>query len=275
MNWLVALAIAAAAPLGQTPDPVGTVLDVQGQWILEGKPPVTLERGTPLPSGGRIRPPQTPKPGDRLLGALVPDADSTQTLRVNCDTRGACSRNVQLPTLPPSSLASSVFRHVREAFVLMFRDKALLASTMARADDGPRDAVVRVESGAVDLTPAVAELPNQQYIARFSPVEPPGDSTKPVESAAFMPGRSQSVRARDLRPGLYRLELVVAGEYTRAGADAWVYAAEASRFESATDAFKRASRTADGWRDAVDVSTRRAFLRAFLLSLARDPSLRR
>jgi hypothetical protein len=256
-------------------DPVGTVIDVQGRWTLEGSPPITLERGTPLPSGGRIRPPQPPQPGDRLQAVFVFDGDNTRVMRVMCDVGGECARPVELPSLPGSYRLTAQFTRIREAISLFISDNSLFALRRARADGQLREAVVRVEAGVVDLTPALGELPNQRYIAGFTAVTRSATPSNPVESLPFSLNRRETVRVEGLRPGVYRLELIVAGESTRAGPEVWVLVTDRARYADATNAFDLAVRSTESWKDGADAGTRQAFLRAFLLNLMADPTIGR
>jgi hypothetical protein len=267
------LAGLVACLLSAAQDPVGTVLEVKGKWILDDTPVIALERGSPLPGGGRIRPPQPPMPGDHLLVVFVFDGDHTRTLRLSCDKR-ECERVVDLPTLPASYRLAAQVRRVRDALSLLLTDNSFFALRRARDDDSLRDAVVRVADGVVDLTPAIVQLPNQRYVARFTPITKAGDSAKPIESTVFTSARAQAVRGDGLRPGAYKLELMVDGEYTRSGPEVWILAVNAGSFPAAAEAFTQAGKASESLQDA-GAATRHAFLRAFLLNLAADNSIGR
>ena len=163
----------------------------------------------------------------------------------------------------------------RDALSLLLTDNSLFALRRARDDESLRDGVVRVSDGAIDLTPAIIQLPSQRYIARLTEINRSGAAPKPIESAVFNSTRVQSVRVDGLRPAAYRLELVVAGEYSRTGPEVWILAVDGARFPAATAAFAQAAGEAAESFDDAGTVTRQGFLRAFLLSLAADTTIGR
>jgi len=262
---LFALAAAAPGAVAQPGEEIGVVTSVDGTWY----------RGTPgTPPVG---------PGNRLLrgDTLAIRAGFTarkyvtgvlrggRHVRFTCPARGICRAFVPADSLRnrarvPRSLAALV-----DGVVGLFtREHPAYAEGIVRGDAPASEAVLRLQGGALDVSPVLRGGRAGTYHLRFRPLRgPPGAEGEPPAVVSWDGEREANLPAGALISGLYEVEVRAGGAAGRPGAHAWVLLAE-DGFEARERAFRGVQQLVAEWSGASEAE-RRAFLRATLDCLAR------
>lgn len=251
---------------------VGHVLDLEGQWYLDGRPGQALARGGELPPGGVIR---IPSPSQ--FAFIVVRYNDNQIITKRCRNSGECAQPILLPRAIPHE--ASYFEIFTEKFMKVFRSNPVSPSVNAgRSPDGIlREAVVQLRDGQVDLAPVFTEMKAGTYYLRLE--RKAGDdqtanseSTKPI-AVTWSPARSSTL-ALPLQPGLYEMVLM---EKRGAGfrptlATAWFLAGDVEQYANAVGQFCEATRLTATWQGKVSEGTVRDYLRSFLMQLSTQPT---
>jgi hypothetical protein len=256
--------------------PVGYVLEVEGAWTVSGQP---IKAGQALAGGSLVTNPQA-NDFDRIVitnpdGALLLLAECRNKQCSPCVKSGDCKGMlVPLPSTPaPSSRTSEsttsmVFRVVSD-MIWSKPEKYVFARVRG---ESLNDAVLHLNSGRIDLAPALSDIERGMYGVRFRtlPVEkrPSAEWVSETVSLNWDPAKPADVLVPGLRPGLYQIVLTRPGSPGDAGAmSAWVLVADADFSKLGAD-FKSATSTASSWSDSVAPETTKAYLRASLEYLA-------
>jgi hypothetical protein len=251
---------------------VGYVLDVEGQWYLDGRPGQALARGAELPPSGVIR---IPSPSQ--FAFIVVRYSDNQITTKRCRNSGECVQPILLPRAVPHQ--ASYFDIFTEKFMKAFRSDPVAPSVNAgRSPDGVlREAVVQLRDGQVDLAPVFAEMKGGTYYLRLE--RKAGDdqtansgSTKPIE-VMWNPANSSTL-ALPLQPGLYEMVLM---EKRGTGfrptlATAWFLVGDVEQYANAVGQFCEATRLTATWQGKVSEGTMRDYLRSFLMQLSTQPT---
>jgi hypothetical protein len=257
------LALAAGAPnaTAQSGEEIGVITSVDGTWY----------RGTPrTPAVG---------PGNRLfhMDTLTIHADFTARKHVSAVLRGgrhvrfACpAQGVCRGFIPADSLGGGS-RLVDGVVGLFTRELPKYAEGIVRGDPPANEAVLRLRGGALDVAPVLQGGREGTYLLRFRPLREPSESEGELPAIVSWDGvREANLPVHALVPGLYEVEVRVAGTAERPGAHAWVLLVE-DGFEAREQAFRGVQQLVAGWSGATETE-RRAFLRATLDCLAHAAS---
>lgn len=264
--------ISSASPVtAQKPGtPVGYVLEVEGEWYLNGDTSAALKRWQRLPPAGTIRV-KAPAPGARIvvagLGGKVIDGR-------DCDADG-CS---QLIKLPGGDARRSPLRVALDATLNLLwgsPDRYALARIRA-VPSALSEGVVRLDGKVVDFGPVLRQTGHYYVRWRARPrAGSPGDWSGTV-GLRKEPDRPALLTVSNFKPGLYEVNLqrLENGSY-ETFASAWVLVTLPHRYADAAASFQDAVALTQQWGDTVEPTTARQFLRAHLDYLAQQTSGKR
>jgi hypothetical protein len=241
---------------------VGLVLDVKGDWVLfnNGQTIGKVERGQGIPQGSTVRP---EPPGS---GWVVIHLNNDDVIRCEAGNLGRCRRPLV------SGKSSSSGRFWAAIVNIVLGRGVIFEETLVRAPKGkgPQEAVMRLDGGQVDLSPAFQQAPPGRYHLLFTHVErdAPRESFAPV-TLNWKPGIPSKVSVRGLSPGLYRLLLLdeTKGDEP-SGVEAWVLISDAERFPESATAFREAVTWSEKWNARGSRDAQSIFQRAYLNYLA-------
>lgn len=261
------MVVALAAPLAAADRPmesVGFVLDVAGQWTLDGAPAAGLRVGQALPAGATLRA-RAAQPRWRIVIAL---SDGSTLARTCGEPVGACGEALTMPAAAHSqtgfwgralAAASSLFAHPQERY----------ASTLSRGGGG-EDGVARLEAGALSVEGVLAGLPAGSYQVTLRPL---ASQIEAVASSYKAPGGGH-LAAPGLKPGLYELRASPQTDPDRSSS-VWVLVVEPAAYQAAWESFESARATANSWATDARAAAVRSFLRAYLEELANQMDARK
>jgi hypothetical protein len=263
------LAILVFASQARAGANIGRVLDVSGEWRLweNGRDVGKIEIGQTVTSMSTARPLSDE-------GLLVIHLIDDRVIRCEVGNLGACARPLVL-----NGGSAGRGRFFKAIAYLFIRQPELYELVMARGreEDSPREAVVVLERGAVDLGPVFETMPESRYHLRFSPVRQ--DATrKKFDPFVFdwRKGASSKVTVAGLTPGLYRILLLDESKDDEpTGADAWILVSDAGQFPKVSAKFQQAVEWSREWHEGSARRAERTFLRAYLDSLTKPPVSRR
>jgi hypothetical protein len=245
------LALTAAAAGGQ--DDVGFVLEMRGQWLVEGTPPRAIAEGDRLPAEAKVRPKEPDAKAKKKGGAAPALTVSLYTGKAAVYTGPAT-----LPPRPSASLANRVWE------VVTGKGMGGYAHLLSRALGD--DAVARLDGETLDLTPVLKGPATDDYRLRFDRLVPGGGGA-PVEVKVAR--GATSCRADGLLPGLYEVT-VLASEGREAGRT-WVLFTPPSGYDRAARTYAEAVALSEKWDPNVSPRAVTRFRRACLWSLAEHP----
>jgi hypothetical protein len=265
LGALVLVAAASAAGTVEGQSPIGTVFEIRGRWIIEGEPPRVLATGSSLPSNGVIRPPGSPQSDDFLSIVYV----SGDPVRFQCPDD--CRHPVRLKSYPDIQRLRSWTDRIAIVERLFFGNPQRYVSALTRGGN-LTDAVLRLDGDQVDVAGILTDVSRGSYSLRFRSLPGAEGAAATRESGTFTwDGQGPAIpTVRELVPDLYDVELIewTSGQGTATGARGWVLLRDATRYRDDARAFDEAQAVTAKWVDVVSSTTRRAFLRSFLDSLA-------
>lgn len=250
---------------------VGHVLDIEGDWLLDGRANQSLGKGEELPGGGVIR---IHSPSSYAF-IIVRYADN-QIVKRYCRNRGECDQPILLPRVvqQQSSFLGSI---VARGMAMFRRDPVSPSVNAGRSADGTlREAVLQIKDGQIDLSNVFSEMKNGDYdvlVARRMPdgkaLE--GGTTKQMQ-VKWDSGKATTAAAINLQAGLYELTLLEkrGGELKPTLTTAWFLASNPEQYAQTAAQFDEAARLTATWKKDVSEATARSFLRAFLIDLASE-----
>ena len=258
----VALLVTPAV-VGQ--EPVGYVLDIDGDWYLTKNS--LLKKGSALPSEGLIN---AGSPDDVNNYIVIADRNGRIFERRNCRDPRACERPIRLPKLMQNS-PSLAARIVDAVMGLWVSDPARYRTFGVRGEAASlREAVVLMADGFVNLSRPFGTIKEGEYLIRF--VDPSDQRVvlMPVR-VRVAPGVQPSIAAGTLVPGLYEIQLLdkYSSEPQAVGTEAWILVSRPSDYERYVSSFDQAVKVTKGWSN-VDKTTISGFLRTYLAHLAQD-----
>jgi hypothetical protein len=247
---------------------IGYVVDLEGRWLLNDNAGRVLSKGNQIPAGAVISA-DSPSQYDYIviadLGGHIMASRRCRTSR--CDSPLALPRSAA----PQPSTIGVVLQTVMN---LLWGEPARYSVHRVRDGELP-DAVVRLKSGKVDLSPVFKQMKKESYQLEWRPL-PPHDSPATARALKplrfdWNPARPKDIAAPDLRPGLYLLSLLEPNgkELTDTHINAWVLVADPAAYDGSTNSFRQAAQLASGWGTNVSPESARSFLRAYLDHLAR------
>jgi len=252
------------------PRPIGFVLEVTGTWEAVAAEPWRIRDGDQLFPGTRIRP------------AASVAASPTDSITI-CLYDGQTKVYRDAVTLPkkrdPSKwnlMWSAVFGHYRHGY----------ASAISRGEDGLLDGVLGLSGETVDLAPMFEDVVDGSYRVELRKAEKRESSSAQAINWTFAQAPLGSVSVAwsfkqpprintgSLKPGLYEATLFEKRNpdvEKTVGAPAWILVCGSPEATGNAKAYAEAVQLTESWNangeDKVSPSAKRAFLRAYLVSL--------
>lgn len=261
------------------PEPIGFVLEVNGAWEVVADPPRRIRNGDRIFPGTSIR------KVDSVPGART---DSVSVCFYNGQTevyKDEAAMPGSRDAKPASRLWTAVFGHYRHGY----------SSAISRGDDQLIDAVVGLQDGSADFSPALANLDSGSYSVELrqserkkSPESGGGEWVflkQPIRTLPFTkeekPGQAQTLRIDNLNPGLVELTLRSAkedGQKETIVGTAWVLVCDQENVQRYSDDYAEALKLTASWagnnegEEKVPDSAKTAFLRSYLISQLEEQS---
>src|SRR5687767_2384180 len=185
---------------------VGLVLDLRGQWLLEGPPAAGLRIGQALPAGGRLR--NLDPIGSDFITVLL--YDGQRTLSRSCRKTPDCAAPIVLPGAAVEDpvwtralrALGALFPHQTETLVPTLSREVLLADETVQA----REAVIPLTAEGLDLAALLAGSAPGAYRVTFEPIghAPGRPAASPAHAAQveLRAGAQPVARLPGLAPGL-------------------------------------------------------------------------
>lgn len=258
-----------AAPLAAIAAPAGFVLDLRGEWRLEGAT-TALAVGSEVPAGGVLR---AAKPETRPAITIVASSTGQILLAKKCAAAKDCGGPVPVPVAQAGSEAPGAMAVLLEKVAARLRGSpTLYVATITRGERPVADAVLELADGRLALAPALGGSAPGTYEVALRPLPCPGGrecaSLELGSNYRWNPASASPLEAPGVAPGLYELELTrAAPEYLPGPNTAWVRVSTGDRHAKDIAAWKAARDLVAGWGTAVDPATRQVFLRGVLASL--------
>jgi hypothetical protein len=265
---LALLAALCLPPATYAQRDAGVVIDIAGHWVLGGTG--ELSRGQRVPAGGRVSV-VSPTEHDYIVIANL-NGDVMESRR--CRNPGECDRPMNLPGL--TRARPSTFRVILDAGMRLLLGRPNEFSRHgSRGVEPLPDGVVQLSSGKVALAPLFRGKDRGTYYVRLRPAA--AGATPQGWAGPFAldwgPRARGTVAWRDLRPGLYEVDLMDAkGSSSLADDDyAWVLVESGREYRAARSSFEQARALTRKWGREVSDEASMSFLRAYLKHLAEPP----
>jgi len=261
------LALAVAGLHGQQPQIVAHVLDVKGDWRLDGSTG-GVKAGQGLAAGARITA-TTPHAGDGIT--IVHDDDMSRQ-RVPCDGKAndPCRNPVVIagPTSSEPSGMSQVKNMLQSALAVLLNKPPAITSHYAMTLSRGADSVRELEAvAALDPAQGVTPPPPPQDMAAgtytFS-IAHAGDAASSSEKTVTLTSegtwRPFSIDA----PGLYEVT-ILNGDQEKV-ANLMLLVTAPAKYNEERDKFEALRKAADTWTGQDAASDEHLVLRAFLVA---------
>jgi hypothetical protein len=262
VSWCVAAAIVIPCTYGQQ-QVAAHVLDVKGDWRLEGAAAVSAGQG--LNAGAKISATSN-RPGDALT--VVRDEDMSRT-HVECD--GLATNPCRNPVVVPGSVApsQSEFKNIVQAAisVLLSRPPAIsshYALTLTRGEVTVQEfeAVVALDPAEGIVLPAAPEdMPAGPYTVSIARA---GEKPSPAVQTLQLTSEGTWLPLPWNAPGLFELSLFNADGAQVA--DVMLLLALPAQYPAQREAFDAMKSRTAIWTGTNARSDEHLFLRSFLLS---------
>jgi hypothetical protein len=259
--------LAAVAIQAQQPQTVAHVLDVQGDWRIDGTT-TTIAAGQALSAGNRIVA-TAPKAGNAIT--ILRDDDMSRQ-RVACDGTATDPCRTPIVISDPSASQPSAMTQLKGIMqaavsVLLNKPPAIsthYAMTLSRGADTIREleAVAALDpSQGVAPPPPPQDMPAGVYTFSIAHADNPSSSTDmSVTLTSDGNWRPVSITA----PGLYEVSILNADQ--EKVADLMLLVAAPADYEQERDKFTSLKNVAEGWTGPDARNDEHLLLRAFLLS---------
>jgi hypothetical protein len=258
-----------AAPLAALASPAGFVLELRGEWRLEGTT-AALAVGSEVPAGGVMR---NGKPTARDSITIVASRTGKLLLATKCAAARDCEGPVAIPPAAAQDEAPGAMAALLEKVAARLRGSPThYVATITRSERVLSDAVVELAGGHLAMAPALAGVATGIYEVALRPLPCPGGrDCAPIELASdyrWDPAAARPLPARGVAPGLFELEATPsASAYMPQPSHAWVRVSTGERFARNAAAYRAAQELVTGWGSEAGPAVRQTFLRGVLASL--------
>jgi len=261
-----------AGPPEDKDHPIGFVVDLAGDWVLE-------------PGGGVIQLGQGILPNVRIR-ALDPDSGSSKIVialadatlwRYSCEAEGSCGLPISLPSLPETPRLSERFQKVVQ-YMLKNRNRIAILCTRSGTGEsgGPHlllteGLVPLLPDGTFPIEPCILKIQDGEYALRLYAVR--SDATihpeeEPIELTILHRDGKTSIRmSRPCRTGLYEMvpedQDLPGHKFSNLGT--LVYVAGEEQMKHLSEDFRLAVHTADRWKKSQEEGLACQYVRASLL----------
>jgi hypothetical protein len=269
-RWKRALGLGFIVLIGaaslQAQQKFGYVLDVKGDWIVNGNGAAKLYKGSSLSVGSVIT---AANPSDSSGYIVLADRSGNVFDKRSCNA-GGCGNAIRLPATigGQQSMAS---RLLGAAMALVYHEPSKYASFVSRGAD-LQEAVVKLNGRKLDLNQVFKNMPADRYLVRFEKIGKEKKDTGALKPLPFTWGAKKPamLNAGDLSPGLYRVSILEVsllepdGGNEPTGNEAWVLVTTPNNFAKAAPSFDAALNVTRQWGASVKQNAVRQFLRASL-----------
>ncbi len=251
-----AIGLGAASVFAQ--QNVGYVLDIEGNWVLNGSN--ALSQGEKLPAAGSIR----LNSSSRSNRIVIADLRGEVIIKRDCAVDN-CTRAFSLPRqAPPSSMWNAAFDTVMEMIWGAPNRYSVHRSRSGELSDG----VLKLSGETVDFSPFLSNQ-GEQYL-RWQLVSQNKDDShtwsQPIKLDKFA-----IVSASDFKPKLYIFELMRRmGNNYETTSSAWILVTNKANYEKTKSSFQQAKELTEKWGSNVKPETVRLYFQAKLDDLARQ-----
>src|SRR5713226_600236 len=178
----------------------GYVLDIRGEWILNGNSAARLSKGSALNVGGVIT---AANPADSGSYIVVADRSGNIFEKRNCGA-AECTKPIRLPNSVGEE-RSLVSRLIGAAMALVSNEPAKYSSFVSRGAD-LREAVVKLSNEQLDLREVFKNMPSNRYLVRFEQISkdrPASSQTLKPFAFGWDPRKPAPLVTHGVGPGLY------------------------------------------------------------------------
>ena len=235
----------------------GYVIEVRGDWLLNGRSQVKASQKVPV--GGAIRR-RSSSPDDRiqiadLRGQLIPSASQ--------DCRNRCSGVISLASSRTHGAASQDRGYIERILAAITGSSLLPSWTNRQARGGDlSDGVLRVDGEKIDIGPIIKREGEQ--LLKWRRIDPNGQWSQPV--------RLSNTVLSGFEAGVYDFALVRSnGTDFETVATSRVLVSKKEKFDSDLDAFNEMKKVVAGWGDAVSAEAKRSYLQGSLRAIQLNP----
>ena len=266
ISWCVVTAIFAL--YGQQPQTAAHVLDLRGEWRLDGASQLVVA-GEGLIGGSRVTAASN-QPGDAIT--IVRDEDLTRT-RIVCD--GSPANPCRNPTVVQGASSAagegqSRFKGLVQAAIAALLSEAPAigshyASTLTRGLESVQEseAVVALDpTQGIVLPPAPAEMPAGRYTISIARV---GDTSSASRQTGVLTSEGEWRPLLLESTGLYEVSIVKANE--EQVADLMLLVVPLARLQAQRETFDAMKSRAGAWTGPSARADEHRFLRGYLLSV--------
>ncbi len=266
---LVLLGLAAAAQ-GEDDRSIGFVLEMAGNWTVNG---TALRMGQALPPGGELRAARAnSRQASSHVAVVLLDS---KVIRLACAKDKPCD-----PYRLPASLvkSSSLFERISAAAANLFGERPeRYTPTITRSEkDAPErylETVVKLEDGKVGIAPLMRGLPDGQYGLSFRRTSEAdaGTSGVPVAFQWQSTRDDLPVSVDQLSPGLYSVTIRALAESDESckTENGWTLVVAGQDYDRASNDLRQIRDAVSSWQ-GVSEAGKRSFLRVSLEVLSRQ-----
>ncbi len=236
---------------------VGYVLDIEGNWVLNGSN--ALSQGEKLPAAGLIR----LNSSSRFNRIVIADLRGEVIISRNCAIDN-CSRAISLPRqAKPSSAWNTAFDTVME---MIWGSPNRYSAHRSRSGE-LSDGVLKLSDETIDFK-SVLNNQGEQYL-RWQAISQNKDDSC-IWSPPIKLDKTAIVSPSDFKPGLYTFEMGRRmGDSYETTSSAWILVADEANYEKTRSLFQQAKELTEKWGETVKPETVRLYLQAKLDDLAR------
>jgi hypothetical protein len=245
---------------------VGNVSSSVGEWLQDGK---KVEQGNPVYAGAIVTLNPDYRAKNPNSGSIVIHLYSKETPRIE---RSPEKSDFDTPIkLEPIGEESTPWERFLRAVGGLFThepEKYMITAVRGAESQNLQEAVLKLEDGKVDLTPAFKMVRPGKYLAALRWIGQKEKNTSnsfpdPQEIECGSDGATP-VAISGLRPGLWRLSLLRRQDERPLGDDAWVLICSPTAYEQAINSFKPALELTQSWGEGVSSGEVKSFLRTCL-----------
>lgn len=246
------------------------VMGSQGRWEMSGGGSRThaIENWTRIPTGTELI---AAVAGSEIYLICPADGNRTQAVTHRCPDKNCKIR----ACMSPAAGTGTAWLEARIARAADYLRKKPNPGVLAGVRGGigdPQEAVLKLESGTVDLAPAIAKIFEGEHCFLIAPLDRPAERVQ--LRVSWRPGAAASVRA-SLAPGLHLIEKASPSCARTEGAEqAWVLLASPADFERLSAEFNQtqtqlAALEKQGFGSPASLALSRALLGSYAEGLAR------
>lgn len=243
----------------------------QGRWEVSsgGSRTQSIENWTRIATGAELI---AAVAGSEIYLICPADGNKTQAVTHRCPEKNCRIR----ACVSPAARTAGAWLEVQIARAADYLRKKPNPGVLAGVRGGigePQEAVLKLDSGTVDLAPAIAKVFEGDHCFLIAPIDRPAEHV-PLR-VSWRPGSGAPVRVSSLTPGLHLIEKASPSCARTEGAEqAWVLLAPPADFDRISTEFSRtqaqlAALEQQGFGSPASLALARAVLGSYAEGLAR------